>query len=625
MAHRRFTSSIQARLMLAVVVAVVLMAVGLGTAGWLAVRESMQRSLQERLALAEASAEHLGYVLSQNLSLLGQVAFAPGVDTTDGDNGPEKEALHDVFVTSIFDDGVYIADLSGKVLVAEPERPPGYEASALTTPPLREALLIGKPVISNAYSRPAGQMVISAVVPLKRGGATVGAVVGDIDPTGLTLSHALQPVRLGQTGYVEVVDYNGTVVASSRPQRLLETSDHGKILAGFIDRRETTSGTCHAGCHQDQGTTKDGRQTEVMAFAPLSLQSVSWGVTIRQSEAEAMAPSRNLLRGIILVSIPALLLSVVLAWGMAQSVSRPIISLTSAARKLSAGNLLSPIPSAGSDEVGTLGHALEDMRAKLSASLEEIKRWNLTLESKVGERTRELEALYQQLQAKESAREELLRKVITAQEEERKRLARDLHDDTSQALAAMVMALDTCIASPPRGDEQVRAKVEDIRAAAKKALDSVRQIMLDLRPSILDDLGLVPALRWYAEARLGERGVKVRLETNDYDKRLPSQLETTLFRIIQEAVTNIARHAEAENAVIAVDFQDSTVTVEVEDDGKGFDTGRARDAADRTFGLLGMQERVSLLGGEMRVDSHPGSGTRITVSIPLPPKEAHNV
>ncbi|MBI2853810.1 MAG: HAMP domain-containing protein [Chloroflexi bacterium] len=614
-----FLSSIQARLMVVVVAALVLMLGGLGTISWLAVRESLQRSLQERLALARANADHLDYVLSQGLATLANLASAPGLDLTGQDTARTEDLLHDVYVTSLFDDGVYLIDASGRVVAAEPAGKAWTGTVTVDSPPVREALSAGKPVVSNVYARRPGQMVVSAVMPVKRAGEVKGAIVGDIDPTGPVLLRSLRIVQLGRTGYIEVVDRSGVVVASSLPERVLQPSDHGDVLGGMIEKRETTSSTCHSGCHQ--GDVSPTKTTEVMAFAPLTLESAAWGVALRQSEEEALGPSRSLVRGTLMAGIPATLLSVALAWGMARSISKPVVSLTAAARSLSEGDLSHQITSSGNDEVATLSQSLEVMRSRLSSSLEEIKHWNTTLESKVEARTQELERLYIELRAKESVREDLLRKVITAQEEERKRLARDLHDDTSQTLAALVMALDTYRDSLPQELEQFGMKVDDIRNAAKRSLDSIRRIILDLRPSILDDLGLAPALRWYAETRLGQNGVKVHVETNDPERRLPGTVETALFRIVQEAVTNIARHAEADSAAISVDFQDDAVVVEVEDDGKGFDTSQAEGKPIRTFGLQGMRERVSLLGGRLDVESQPGSGTRIFIWIPIPIEE----
>jgi signal transduction histidine kinase len=147
----------------------------------------------------------------------------------------------------------------------------------------------------------------------------------------------------------------------------------------------------------------------------------------------------------------------------------------------------------------------------------------------------------------------------------------------------------------------------------------VHRFSQDLRPSILDDLGLVAALEWYAEERLEAAGVKVRIETLSQERKLPPEVESTLFRVIQEAISNIARHAQAQNVSISLDFRDHRVTARVEDEGLGFEVAEVFGSQNpqRSLGLIGMRERVGLLGGELRVQSQPGAGTEIEVDIPL--------
>lgn len=225
--------------------------------------------------------------------------------------------------------------------------------------------------------------------------------------------------------------------------------------------------------------------------------------------------------------------------------------------------------------------------------------------------------LYAELQRKERMRGELLRKVISAQEEERKRIARDLHDDTSQALTALLYAADEALElSDPA---EIRRTLEGMRAVAQNTLDSVHKLIFDLRPSMLDHLGLAPALRWFAQSRLAPANVRWQIEDADAPPRLPAETETVLFRVIQEAITNIVRHALARNVRIVFAAQGDSAHVTIEDDGVGFDMVAVTLTPDsgRGLGLLGMQERVALLGGELTIDSAPGYGTRIHITVPL--------
>ena len=224
--------------------------------------------------------------------------------------------------------------------------------------------------------------------------------------------------------------------------------------------------------------------------------------------------------------------------------------------------------------------------------------------------------LYAELQRKERLRGELLRKVIAAQEEERKRIARDLHDDTSQALTALLYAVDEALEL--RDPAEIRQTLQGMRTVSQRTLDGVHKLIFDLRPSLLDHLGLVPALRWFAQSRLEPVHVRLLIEDTPAPRRLPAEIETVLFRVVQEAVTNIARHALARNVRIAFTLAGDAAQVAIEDDGIGFDMVAVTLSPDsgRGLGLLGMQERVALLGGEFTIDSAPGYGTRIFITVP---------
>ena len=232
--------------------------------------------------------------------------------------------------------------------------------------------------------------------------------------------------------------------------------------------------------------------------------------------------------------------------------------------------------------------------------------------------------LYQELQRKERMRGELLQKVITAQEEERKRIARELHDQTSQALAALAVAVGTAAAQAAEGAD-VSDSLTRMRQLAVDTLEEVHRLIFDLRPTMLDDLGLVAAMRWYAETRLAEAGIKVRFETAGEERRLSTQVETALYRVVQEAVNNVVNHSGAQYFTLTFVLKDDSVTISMMDDGWGFDMAelaRSRDEK-RGLGLMGMKERVELLGGTFALYSELGGGTKITVEVPLEEEETN--
>jgi signal transduction histidine kinase len=207
-----------------------------------------------------------------------------------------------------------------------------------------------------------------------------------------------------------------------------------------------------------------------------------------------------------------------------------------------------------------------------------------------------------------------LRRVVAAQELERTRLARELHDETGQALTSILLSLRTV--EEAGGDEQeLRAAVAEVRELVRSTLQDVRQLAVELRPKVLDDFGLVAALERLTETFGEQTGMSVQfqqlLPTSD---RLPPEVETALYRIVQESLTNIVKHARATNVSVVLARKSDSVSVVVEDDGVGFEPHLVRDGG---IGLVGMQERVALLGGRLAIESRPGAGTTFVAEVPL--------
>ncbi|MBE0480010.1 MAG: GAF domain-containing protein [Dehalococcoidia bacterium] len=232
--------------------------------------------------------------------------------------------------------------------------------------------------------------------------------------------------------------------------------------------------------------------------------------------------------------------------------------------------------------------------------------------------------LYQELQRKEEMRRELLHLVISAQEEERRRIARGLHDEISQALTSFAVNLETIAASLPADTGTFKEKLKTQQRLVLKTLDEIHKVIWELRPTLLDDLGLVAAVEWLGETHLEPAGVKSHLETAGLERRLPTRVETELFRIIQEAMTNIVRHASAESANISLEYEEEAVTAHIEDDGIGFNVEENTRATrnGHGLGLLSMKERAELLGGALSIQSQAGQGTQIKIRIPTDWKEA---
>jgi signal transduction histidine kinase len=205
-----------------------------------------------------------------------------------------------------------------------------------------------------------------------------------------------------------------------------------------------------------------------------------------------------------------------------------------------------------------------------------------------------------------------LRRVVDAQELERRRLARELHDETGQALTSILLGLKT-LEETIEGDGS-SAAIGDLRELVVATLQDVRRLAVELRPKVLDDFGLVPALERLTETFAEQTGILVRFESGLGAERLLPEVETALYRIVQESLTNIVKHARAQTISIAVTRKPGAVAVVVEDDGHGFDPAEVREGG---FGLEGMRERVGLLDGRLQVESGEGTGTTLVAEVPI--------
>jgi signal transduction histidine kinase len=251
------------------------------------------------------------------------------------------------------------------------------------------------------------------------------------------------------------------------------------------------------------------------------------------------------------------------------------------------------------------GRLYEDVRA----ARDQLRAWNRDLEATVAQRTREIEQMSREMTAR----------VLQAQEEERGRVARELHDETAQSLAMLLIDLDLLKSHLPE-DGPAALGLTRLEQGLKRTLDEVRALSHDLRPAILEDFGLVAAIESYADDWTQTFGVPVWVNVRPGPPdRLFADVEIALFRIAQEAMMNAGKYARAHEVHVSLSFADDTIQLVVQDDGVGFDL---EDVGSPTrqggLGLYGMRERAALLGGSVTIDTAPGQGTRITLLAPVP-------
>ncbi len=619
----------QKKIIVSTLLSVVVILLGLGIISNLSINDSIGHSLTERSDLAAILASYTDYRLENNLTRLYDISLLGTIDLNDNDWEPEDNALKTAYQYSIFTDGIFLLDLKGNVVRSYP--PGQQKRNLMSIPYVKKTIEENRAVISNIYMEEGTKRkVIYVLVPLMdRNGRTIGAVGGEINPTNYVLTNLIRSIPTRGDTVIELLDSFGVVIASNNPVRVFACSDRNKILGNLIATKQKAVMKCHR-CHEGEnraGATGSERTTDMLAFAPLS--NAPWGISVRESEKRVFAPSSQLKKKFLILGLISIGSALVFSLGISRSIVKPIRSLTTATKKIAGGNLKGPVTVMSRDEIGALGMSFETMRQKLSDSLDKIHKYNVELEERVVERTEELQQSRKRLSI-------LLHEVIRAQEEERKRIARELHDETSQSIAALGMSIEIA-AIALKENALTPDKIYELGNKVTQLLGGISRLIQDLRPPVLDDLGLESGVRWLLERHLAEKGIKYQLNASKEFQGLLSSEETILddktvfrlFRIIQEAVINVSKHAQASNVTVSLLFDGQAVKTHIKDDGIGFDVQtvlREADSGERSgFGLLGLKERAALLAGTVDIRSIPGEGTEITIIIPLSSLEVQNV
>lgn len=359
---------------------------GTGVFGFLSIQalsRSTEARLQERLAIARLVADREDEVLGSALSIIETTVRSPALEP---DSPPPKgdiasmEMALSALAVSVYN--ILLIDEKGTVIWEKGGPPPTPGESLYAYASVRNTLSLGKSSVSDLILIPGTQtpvILLSSVYPISQL-AIRGALVVAIDLSRSNIVGFSLPIKLGETGYAEIVDAAGIVLARTEPGRpplFFEKSDHPERFASLIASREPTVGTCHR-CHV--GAEQTERRRDVLAFAPVS--QASWGVIIRQSEEEALAPTRELQQRLLIAGLTLFVISMLLVWLATSDIVSRLKSLKLASSRMAGGDLSTPIPSSGKDEVGTLALALDSTRARLKASHEEV-----------GQRTKELASL----------------------------------------------------------------------------------------------------------------------------------------------------------------------------------------------------------------------------------------
>lgn len=611
--------SLKKRITLTIILGMSVILLSSGIVSYNIIQKSIEAAINKKFVFSRLIRDNIDNVLKDNINRLYDISLSGSVDLNDNDMGPETNALNTAYRYSIFRDGIFLLDKGGNVILNYPEKISNINLNLLSVEPVSRAIATGRPVVSNIYiSEPSRQRILFVIVPLKdRNGNSIGTVAGEIDPTNPVLTAMLKLTEAGQHTFIDLLDSNGIIIASSDPKRALTfCCEHNKFFSTIISSQKEHVTTCHQ-CHEAQ---KRKKSKNVAIFVPLEM--APWGISIQEPEEDVFAPSTQL--KIIFAALGVIFLGTafILSTGITRSVVNPINELISATDRIAKGDMTRPVAVYSSDELGTLSQSFDTMRVKLNESLLNIRNYNLELENRVRERTMQIKNSQQRIAM-------LLKKVMSTQEDERKRIARELHDETVQYLSAILMKIELCKLQPDHISPQ---SIEELWGIVLKTMEGLNIIIKNLRPPLLDDLGLESAISWLIDSHLTPKQINCFCNIKDTEyKRFSPEVEINLFRIAQEAIVNIAKHSTAQNVFILLKIIDNHICMDIEDDGEGFDAEAMLQKSTqvtkdlRGIGLLDMKERAALIGGKLKICSSPGSGTRVSLKTPIGSTGGENV
>jgi signal transduction histidine kinase len=569
--------TLHAQAILRIVLPLSLIVVGLIFAGTYAYNHIVTALIVERhrqlasLAAASVSGVIEGHVnvletLASRYALLGQFQL----ENTSGLLAAEE-------VTQIFNAGVVIVDSQGEVIATTPhtmiasfEDKPG--SPTLQSVREKMSLIISDVLSVEGIVAP----VVLMAVPIKDAeDQFAGAVIAGMNLNSSALSKSVGKLTIGKDGFTYLVDRNGIVLAHPDPTQ---------IGADYSDRtftQEVAQGKSGA-----MLTKRSMGERLIEGYAPIEI--AGWGLVMQESWDSVTEPIGLIAWLVIGVELVVIILVFILSWIGFERIAAPLRALHDQTEKLANGDSIEPIKESGIAEIDALERAFIRMAAQISAYRAGLHRY-------VGA-------------------------ITKSQEDERRRIARELHDDTIQSLLAVSRRLELYQSS--ESDPQRSEQIEELQDMLTGTLVGIRQINRDLRPLILEDLGLIPALKALVRAaQKGDGAVPhASMETSGRQVPLNPEQELAIYRITQEALTNIRKHAHATGVMVKLAFEAGIVRLQVVDDGRGFDVPSSLTdftQQDR-FGLVGIQERVWVVGGSLTIQSSPGQGTRLLVKIPTP-------
>jgi signal transduction histidine kinase len=530
--------------------------------------------IQQQRQLANLTAADISEVISGYVRVLETLAANAEVGSSpSGFEAVFEAAAHSL---EVFNAGVLLVDEQGRLLS---HHPAGAEPFSRDVSEEEYFLSLSDPDVSTFTSvlmddRDGGAALVLAVPLTGEDGRFSGALLGALRLAGSGISAPVLRLSTSTDGFAYLVDARGRVILHPDPAQI--GADFSKIPAVQAAIAGGSGGAIW---------DPPGGERLVLSYAGLG--SPGWGLVVQNSWEMIFAPLRIYTLLAVLIALAAIAAFVLLAWSGVDRILAPIRLLSDQTSRLAGGESVSDFERSEIAEIDALENAFIRMAGQLADYRAGLRRY-------VGA-------------------------ITQSQEEERRRIARELHDETIQSLLAVLRRLE--LAQDSESDPDRLRRLAELQSVVTGTLEGLRQIIKDMRPLVLEDLGLVPALKDLVRAaHTGEGAVPhARLNVTGPPVDLRPEMELALYRITQEALSNVRKHARATGVRVDLAFLPGRVELEIADDGEGFavPTSLAELGQHGRFGLMGIQERVWALEGDLSIRSETRQGTRLSVSIPV--------
>lgn len=561
-------------LIIALLSLMLILSVGITFLAYQQVSQSLAESRDQELA--NVSAERLSE--SIEAFVRGLKTLANQTEMQSGEPTLQEKTLErapDLVADFTTDGGIIILDARGFVSVTEPLRPDLNGQDFSQEPYFKDVQTLRTSVFSDIIKEPgSGEDIIVIAVPIEKlNGEFVGVLAGRFYLNFQRLGQEIQKLKVGEQGTAYLVDRTGHLIY--HPISALIGKDFSEREAVQQLKQGELAGAVTS--------RVNGQPDTVEGYAVVEV--TGWGLVIGEPWAQVVEPAQNALRPVAIVLVAGLIAVAAFVSLGVQAVTDPIQNLVVQTRQVAAGDYDAKVSLSKIKEIRELGTAFNEM-------VEQIGKYRAGMRQYVAD-------------------------ITQTQEDERKRIARELHDDTVQSLIAISQRIELIKGMLDEPGE-ARSRLTELRTMVTGAIDSVRQFSRDLRPLALEDLGLVAAMQYLVNQLVQREGIEVHFEYEGTPEGLPTDMEVAIYRILQEALNNIKKHAQATEVEVLAQFNDRQIILMVQDNGHGFDMPELiTDFASRgSFGVMGLQERAQLFGGKVELDSKPDEGTTIRLIMP---------